>query len=162
MSGDPYDGHNPLLVILLALAGIVVTPWLTLRAVVLLSRGAAARAVHTAVRGAVALVWAGAVGMYGWGVLHLVLLDESNQALACREVLGPERSPLLDRYEPSFVPLRFGCHVRGGQTYEAAVPGYVNPVAGALGVAAVALTFAVRFPRRVTASHADSGAASPH
>ncbi|MER7046899.1 hypothetical protein [Streptomyces jumonjinensis] len=146
MPGDaPYEGHNPVLVILLILIGIIATPWLAIRAVVLLVRAGIKRTTHALLKGAAALAWAGAIGIYTWGVLHLFFLDESGQAEACREALGPGRSMLLDGYEPSFIPLRFGCHIEGGQTYEAAIPGYVNPATGVFTVTAAALTgFAVR------------------
>ncbi|WP_329123741.1 hypothetical protein [Streptomyces sp. NBC_01465] len=145
MSGDPYDGHHPVLVILVAVAGCVAALWIDIRAVLLLSRAGAGWTTRTAVKGAALLVWAGMIGMYTWGVLHLVLLDEDRQLRACQEALGPERAKLLDGYETSFVPLRFGCHLENGWTYEAVVPGYVNPVTGIFAVTAGVLTLVVRY-----------------
>ncbi|MEV0094329.1 hypothetical protein [Streptomyces sp. NPDC050738] len=145
MSGDPYDGHNPILVLLLAIAGLIATPWLGIRGVLTLTRAGAAWTTRTALKGAALLACAGMVGMYTWGVLHLVLLDESRQMTACQEALGPVGSKLLDGYEPSFVPLQFGCHTKSGWTYEAVVPGYVNPVTGIFGLTAGALALAVRY-----------------
>jgi hypothetical protein len=81
-----------LLVMLLSVAGVLVTPWLAIRAVVLLVRATAQRRACTLIRGVAVMTWACAVGMYTWGVLHLVTLDESNQALACSERLGSEGS----------------------------------------------------------------------
>lgn len=137
------DVYIPL-VLMLSLTGVVVTPWLVIRGVVLLARTGNRRTTHTAVKGAVALAWACAIGMYTWGVLHLVLLDESNQARACEEALGSERAQLVEGYEYQFVPLRFKCRVVGGQTFQAVVPGYVNPAAGIFGVSAAALMLARR------------------
>ncbi|MFF7202456.1 hypothetical protein [Streptomyces sp. NPDC008141] len=159
MSGDPYDGHNPLLVLLLALAGLLVTPWVGVRAVVLLIRAGATRSARTGAKGLAVLAWAGAVGVYTWGVLHLAFLDESGQSLACREAVGKETAQRVEGYEPSFVPLHFGCRVDGGRIHEAAVPGYVNPAAVIFGVIAVALTVAVRShpePAETTATSAPS------
>ncbi|MFC8827632.1 hypothetical protein ACFT9I_20090 [Streptomyces sp. NPDC057137] len=139
------DASNDLyirLVLLLSLAGVVATPWLVVRGVVLLLRTGNRRTTHTVVKGAVALTWACAIGMYTWGVLHLVLLDESNQARACEEALGPERAELVEGYEYQFMPLRFKCRVTGGQTFQAVVPGYVNPATGIFGVSAAALMLA--------------------
>ncbi|KUO21857.1 hypothetical protein [Streptomyces dysideae] len=149
MSGDePYAGHNPVAVLLLALAGLIATPGLAIYAVVTLIRAAAKQTLGSLLKGAAVLAWVVTIGMYTWGVLHLLLLDESAQAAACTQVLGgPEKRSevVIDRYETSFIPLHFGCHVKGGRTYEAAVPGYVNPVAGMSAVTAVALTaFAAR------------------
>jgi hypothetical protein len=144
MSGDePYAGHNPVVVLLLSLAGLLATPGLAIYAVVTLVRAGRRRTRAGLLKGAAILAWVATVGMYTWGVLHLLLLDEHAQAAACTKVLGgPDKRSevVVDRYETSFVPLRFGCHVKGGKTYEAAIPGYLNPVAGVSAVSAVALT----------------------
>lgn len=153
MSGDPYDGHNPLLVLLLALTGLLVTPWVGVRSVVLLIRAGANRSARTGAKGIAVLAWAGAVGMYTWGVLHLAFLDESGQSIACREAVGKENAQSVVGYEPSFVPLHFGCRVDGGRIHEGAVPAYVNPAAVIFGVSAIALTIAVRsHPERADAA----------
>ncbi|MFD4525170.1 hypothetical protein ACFWP7_14865 [Streptomyces sp. NPDC058470] len=139
-SNDLYIG----LVLLLSVTGVVVTPWLAIRGVVLLVRARRERTTRTVVRGAAVMAWACMAGMYTWGMLHLLMLDESNQALACSERLSSAQVKSVDGYEYSFLPLQFRCRVTGGQTYAAVVPGYVNPVAGILGATAVALTFVVR------------------
>ena len=139
-SSDVYIG----LVILLSMAGLVVTPWLAVRGVVLLARRGDKRTRRTSIKGAAVMAWACAVGVYAWGVLHLLFLDESSQALACRERLKAEQATYVDGYEYSFIPLRFRCRVTTGQTYEAVVPGYVNPATGIFAVTAAALTFAAR------------------
>ncbi|MER6800645.1 MULTISPECIES: hypothetical protein [Streptomyces] len=139
-SNDLYIG----LVLLLSLVGIGVTPWLAVRGARLLLRAGGKRDTHTAVRGAATAAWACAAGMYTWGVLHLLFLDESGQARACAERLRSEQVKSVDGYEYSFIPLHFTCRVTGGQTYEAVVPGYVNPAAGILGTTAAVLTFVAR------------------
>lgn len=151
MSGDaPYESHNPVLLLLLLLTGVIATPWLAVRAGLLLARTGARRTRRTLLKGAVALAWAGMIGMYTWGLLHLFFLDESNQAKACQETLGPEKIKNLNGYESSFVPLRFGCRTESGRTYEAAIPGYVNPVTGLLGVTSIVLTgYAIRSDKKL-------------
>ncbi|WP_346138296.1 hypothetical protein [Streptomyces coeruleofuscus] len=132
-----------MVVLLLSLAGLVATPGLAVYAVVALVRAGRKRTRAGLLKPAAILAWLATVGMYTWGVLHLLLLDESGQAAACTKVLGgPDKRSevVVDRYETSFLPLHFGCHVEGGKTYEAAVPGYVNPLAGVSAVTAVALT----------------------
>ncbi|MEU9783475.1 hypothetical protein AB0H92_21365 [Streptomyces phaeochromogenes] len=139
-SGDLYIG----LVLLLSAAGVVVTPGLAIRGVRLLLRKNGRRDAQIVVKGVAVLAWACTVGMYGWGVLHLLMLDESNQALACEKRLRSEQVKSVVGYEYSFLPLHFRCRVTGGQTYDSVVPGYVNPVAGVFGVAAVVLTYVAR------------------
>jgi hypothetical protein len=139
-SDDLYIG----LVLFLSAAGVVVTPWLAIRGALLLFRDGGKRDAQRVVKGAAALAWACAVGMYGWGMLHLLMLDESNQALECAERLKSEQVKSVVGYEYSFLPLQFRCRVTGGQTYNAVVPGYVNPVAGVLGVTAAVLTYVAR------------------
>jgi hypothetical protein len=139
-SDDLYIG----LVLLLSAAGVVVTPWLVVRGVRLLLRAGGKRDAQIVVKGVAALAWACTVGMYGWGMLHLLKLDESNQALACEKRLRSEQVKSVAGYEYSFLPLHFRCRVTSGQEYDAVVPGYVNPGAGLFGVAAVALTCAAR------------------
>ncbi|MFC9426772.1 hypothetical protein [Streptomyces sp. NPDC056987] len=138
-SGDLAIG----LVLLLTLIGLGATPWLAIRGVRLLARGNS-QGVHTVVRGAAALAWACAIGAYTWGVLHLLILDEGNQALACQKRLGPEQARSVSGYEYSFLPLSFRCRVTDGPNYSAVVPGYVNPAAGILGIGAAGLTFFAR------------------
>ncbi|MFD3485093.1 hypothetical protein [Streptomyces sp. NPDC058665] len=139
-SNDVYIG----LVLLLSLIGVVVTPGLAVLGVVLLFRTGDRRTTHTVVKGVAALAWACVAGMYTWGVLHFLVLDESRQTQECEEKLGPERAELVEGQGFQFVPLRFECRITSGQTYQAVVPGYVNPATGVFGVAAAGLTFAAR------------------
>ncbi|MFJ2557306.1 MULTISPECIES: hypothetical protein [unclassified Streptomyces] len=140
---DTSDDLSIGLVLLLNVIGLGVTPWLAVRGVRLLTRRKN-RDTHTVVRGTAALAWACAIGMYTWGVLHFLLLDESSQTQACQERVGSERARSVSGHEYSFLPLRFRCQVTTGETYDAVVPGYVNPAAGAFGLAAAALTFVAR------------------
>ncbi|MEU5282643.1 hypothetical protein N7925_14775 [Streptomyces sp. CA-278952] len=139
-SDDLYIG----LVFLLTPLGIGLTLWMTVRGLRLLLGRRGGRDARTLVRGAAAVAWACAFGFYTWGLLHFVTLDESRQAQACEERLGAERARSVDGYEYAFLPVKFRCHLTGGQTYDAVVPGYVNPAAGLFGVTAAALTYAAR------------------
>ncbi|WP_369248034.1 hypothetical protein [Streptomyces sp. R41] len=138
MSGDqPYAGHDGTAVLLLTLIGLVATPWLVVHGVRLLFRARAAGTTVAAVKSAAALAWAGAAGMYTWGVLHLVFFDDADQSQACDTAVGTRQ---LTGYEPSFIPLHFGCRTSDGHTYEAVIPSYVNPATAVFLVCAVALT----------------------
>ncbi|MER5874469.1 MULTISPECIES: hypothetical protein [unclassified Streptomyces] len=142
MSGDdPYAGHNPLGVLLLTFAGLIGTPWLIVHGIRLLLPARRARTDGAVLKAARSLTGAAALGVYTWGLLHLFFLDESGQSRACASAIGARR---LTGYEPSFVPLHFGCRTSGGHTVEAVVPGWVNPVAAVLVVAVLVLTWACR------------------
>ncbi|WP_330296125.1 hypothetical protein [Streptomyces sp. NBC_00503] len=87
----------------------------------------------------VALVCAcGALAFYLWGCLHLLFLDETRQFTACLEAGGPEKAARVDAFVGDFIPLRLQCHIRGGGSYSAGVPGYVNPIVAVLTLGAVA------------------------
>jgi len=138
MSGDqPYAGHDGTAVLLLTLAGLVATPWLTVYGIRLVFRAKKAATARAALKSAAVLAWAAMAGMYTWGVLHLVYFDDPDQAQACHTAIGTRR---LTGYEPSFIPLHFGCRTSDGHTVEAVIPSYINPAVAVLGVAAVALT----------------------
>ncbi|MET7387185.1 hypothetical protein ABZT50_18160 [Streptomyces sp. NPDC005505] len=140
MSGDqPYAGHNSVAVLLLTLAGLVATPWLVVHGIRLLLPARRARTDRTALKATRSLVWAAAAGMYTWGLLHLFFFDDADRSQACDTAIGSRR---LTGYEPSFIPLHFGCRTSDGHTFEAVVPSYINPAVAVLGAGAVALTLA--------------------
>ncbi|GCB46310.1 hypothetical protein [Streptomyces sp. NL15-2K] len=138
LSGDqPYAGHDPTAVLLLSLAGLIATPWLTLYGIRLLIRARTTRTTAATVKPAAFLAWAATVGMYTWGILHLFFFDDPDQARACNEAIGTSH---LTGYAPSFIPLHFGCRTSDGHVVEAVIPSYLNPAVSVLGICAVALT----------------------
>ncbi|MFF4347443.1 hypothetical protein [Streptomyces sp. NPDC001530] len=138
MSGDqPYAGHDGTAVLLLTLVGLVATPWLVVYGVRLLFRARTAGTTVAAVKSAAVLAWAGMVGMYTWGVLHLVFYDDTDQSQACNKAVGTGH---LTGYDPSYIPLHFGCRTSDGRTVEAVIPSYINPAVAVWGVCALALT----------------------
>ncbi|MTE19443.1 hypothetical protein F0L17_09945 [Streptomyces sp. TRM43335] len=145
---EPYQPHNSLVVLLLVMVGVVGTPTLALRGlwigVTLLVRAGRVPAAVTwtaAVKSVALLVWAGAAGVYTWGVLYLAFTDDYGQSLECDAVAGEGR--VVD-YEPSFVPLRFGCRLDDGRTVDVIVPDHVNAWAFPLAGCALVLTLIVR------------------
>ncbi|MEU0410489.1 hypothetical protein ABZ307_22085 [Streptomyces griseorubiginosus] len=85
--------------------------------------------------------------MYVWGLLHLlgaVLEAEDGGADSaplppCRS--GEQAAQVVD-YSVGFLPLSFECELKGSVGYEAdVIPGYVNP--GAVGLALAAVGSAV-------------------
>ncbi|WP_406219879.1 hypothetical protein [Streptomyces canus] len=139
MSGDaPFEGHNPAVVLLLILLGVIATVWLTVRGIRLLVRARTARTTRASLTAAATLAWAALIGMYTWGVLHLFLFDDTDQSQACNKAVGTRQ---LTGYEPSFIPLSFGCRTGDGDVVEAdVIPSYVNPASAVLAVCAVTLT----------------------
>ncbi|MFJ6899397.1 hypothetical protein [Streptomyces hokutonensis] len=139
MSGDaPYEGHNAVVVLLLILLGVVATPWLTVRGIRLLVRARTTGTRRAWLGAAAVLTWAALIGVYTWGVLHLFFFDDTEQSRACNKAVPTGQ---LTGYDPSFIPLRFGCRTSDGATVDASViPSYVNPVSAVLAVCAVTLT----------------------
>ena len=141
-AADPFELPNPAAVLLILLLGLVTVPGLAGYAVITMVRHGIRRSgMAVTLRYLAALAAAGAIAMYAWGTLHLLVTDASTADRACETAVGPARAEHVDRYESSFVPLRFGCHVAGGGRYEAVVPGYVSPTV--LGLAFLTVTLAV-------------------
>ncbi|MFJ8142164.1 hypothetical protein [Streptomyces sp. NPDC096013] len=93
-----------------------------------------------------------AFALYLWGLLCLLgavvqAADggaDSSPVLPCRTTNGEADGPADPRaahvvdYSVDFVPLRFVCELTGGGSYATdTVPGYVNPVVGALTLTAL-------------------------
>lgn len=147
-ASEPFAEHNPLAVLVLSLAGLLATPGLVLyglgTGIMLLVRAGKVAAAVTwtaALKSAALLVWAGAVGLYTWGVLHLVITDDYGKSQECGAVAGASS---LVGYDPSFVPLRFGCRMDDGRTVDVIVPDYVNSWVPLLTLCAATLTMIVR------------------
>ncbi|MET9608046.1 hypothetical protein ABZZ17_23735 [Streptomyces sp. NPDC006512] len=136
-----FEGHNPIALLVIVLVGLVT-------AAALLGYAAGARSPR---RRIAAACGAGAVGLYVWGTLPLLFLDESATFDACLKTVGRERMARVDEYRATYVPLGLECHVRDDhRSHATAVPPYVNPgvavlLLGALG-AGVSALIGVRVP----------------
>ncbi|MFJ7767388.1 hypothetical protein ACIQ1J_02855 [Streptomyces sp. NPDC097107] len=138
MSGDePYTEHVGAILVLLILAGLITVVWLTVRVITGLVRSR--RNGATLLGPAAVLAWDAAVGMYTWGLLHLLFFDDHAQAQACEKAVEGK----VAGYEPTFVPLHFGCRAGDGRVVEAVIPSYVNPATVLLGICALVLTWLV-------------------
>ncbi|MEI5098682.1 hypothetical protein RB200_08435 [Streptomyces sp. PmtG] len=137
MTSDFSGEHNVIslmgivLIAVIAVVSLVAYAWVAVRGRGLTPGGA--------LRAAAALSAAGAVGLYGKAATHLFGLDVTTRDQLCRDAVGAARAARVDAYEPTYFPLRFGCHVAGDGTYTAGVPGYLNPAAFWLAVGAVVL-----------------------
>jgi hypothetical protein len=146
MSGNPWALPNPIALLLIVFGGIAAAATLAGYVITtVVRRGARTRGATGNLRRLAALTAAGASAVFAWGALHL-LMDETAAADECRVAVGPAQAGGIDRYEWSFVPLRFGCHVADGDTFDIAVPAYVNPVV--LTFAALSVVLAASDPPR--------------
>lgn len=115
-----------------------------------------------------AVLGAGAVGMYTWGMLHLAgaALDAGDGGTGSSPVVpcvlsdrGGEAADVVD-YSVSLLPLRFVCETTDGEDFAAGtVPGYVNPAVPAfvLPALACAATAAIRNARAQPTLWPDGG-----
>lgn len=97
-------------------------------------------------RALAALLGAGAVALYTWGLLHVIgaVMDaedggtNSAPILPCRTTDPWEQKAMAVDYDVDYVPLRFICETADGGGYTAgSVPGYVNPAVLVLALTAV-------------------------
>ncbi|WP_328871578.1 hypothetical protein OHT76_16440 [Streptomyces sp. NBC_00287] len=140
MATDPYAGHSPLVLLLVLLLGLATAAVLAVYGCTTAARHGVGRAgTLVLLRSGGALAGAAAACLYAWGVVHLLMLDETARDLGCKEAVGPAHVLEIDSYRPTYIPLSLGCHVRSGTTYSTGVPGYLNPTVGALAFTAVAL-----------------------
>ncbi|WP_086563195.1 hypothetical protein [Streptomyces africanus] len=136
MSGDePYTAHDGALLLVLLLAGVITVLCLTVQGIKRLVRAGRKKETFTA-RSAALLAWDATIAMYTWGLLHLFFLDDYGRSQACNESVGDK----LSGYDPSFVPLHFGCRTGDGRVVEAVIPSYLNPAVAVLGVCSLVLT----------------------
>lgn len=145
MAGDPWALPNPIVLIMVVLVGLVVAASMAFRAInVLARRGFRAGRERITFRYLAMFVWSVTIATYVWGVLHL-LQDESAADAACKAAVGPQNAGHVASYDISYLPLHFGCRVTGVGTFEAAVPGYLNPTLIALLLVSLALSVMTAF-----------------
>jgi len=151
----PWAMPNPVVLLGLTFIGLFGTPIILWRGLAGLRRrhrdrpGGFLQALAT-VSGAAAL------GVYTWGIVHL-LMDETQADANCKAAVGRALASDVAGYDVSFLPLRFGCRVDGVGTFEAVVPTHVNPTV--LGL--VLLTALLAGLARVRSSDRPTPAPSP-
>jgi hypothetical protein len=121
----PWAMPHPVVLLGIAVAGLAGTPIAVWRGLAGLRRARRSRPAGV-LRAFATLSGAAALGVYTWGLLHL-LMDESQADENCKAAVGRALSGDVAGYDVSFLPLRFGCRVDGVGTFEAVVPGHVNP-----------------------------------
>ncbi|MGF1426082.1 hypothetical protein [Kitasatospora sp. LaBMicrA B282] len=140
MTGDgAYRSFDDLVVLVLLPVGVLVGGWLLGSGAWRLSR---ARERQPLLDSAASLAWGAAVALYSWGLERALFLDDQAQARVCRAATGSDQ---VAGYDPSFVPLRFGCVVGDGHVVDAGVfPHHLNLAVAVLALVAVTLTVASR------------------
>ncbi|XRQ09221.1 hypothetical protein ACN3XK_74270, partial [Actinomadura welshii] len=149
------------------LFGMIVAPGVVVWGVVHAVRNR--RRPAERLRGAALLALGLALGMYTWGMAHLLpaLLDaedggtDSSPLRPCRGDADAATVARVIDYKVGFVPLRFECRLTGGGSYVASVvPGYVNPATGVLAAAWAAGLFFGRDRERTSRKAGDETGAA--
>ncbi|MEU9730211.1 hypothetical protein [Streptomyces sp. NPDC048002] len=103
------------------------------------------------IRCGAALCACAALGVYLWGVLHVLAMEDLTMREACTRAGGEAAAFMVSGYEHSYLPLRFTCRTGEEGGYPAAVPSWINPavvVFAALGVLVAAAARKVTDDRR--------------
>ncbi|MFI7276114.1 hypothetical protein [Streptomyces sp. NPDC049879] len=135
MSADePFIRHEGAYVLLLFLTGLGVLAWLTVAGIRRLFR--ALRRRESPLPAAALLAWGATVAVYTWGLILLIMEDDYAESMACHEAVGHN----LSAYEPTYLPLRFGCVTDDGDVVQVIIPGWLNPSGALLTLCAAVLT----------------------
>ncbi|MET7552352.1 MULTISPECIES: hypothetical protein [unclassified Streptomyces] len=126
-ASDPWQGHNfailSTVLVAGALTGLGIVAFLCSR----LTRQARDRRTPSAVwRDASLAATATALALYLWGCLHVLFLEDQEQAEQC-ELHRPEGTPTLIGRRGDFIPLRLVCEASDGRDYSVVIPDYINP-----------------------------------
>ncbi|WP_445519097.1 hypothetical protein [Streptomyces sp. NEAU-174] len=154
LASDAPDGLNSILLLFICLIGVIT--FCTL--IALLGSGMAKRRGRRKTRaewlGGIALLSVCVtIALYIWGALHLMFMESDTMRDACAKAHSPEKAAQVDGYSASYLPLRFTCRIDKGGSYDAAVPGYINPAMGiafVLAIATGAVSVATRDQKRST------------
>ncbi|MFI8007568.1 hypothetical protein [Streptomyces sp. NPDC086010] len=158
-ASDPYQGHGftALLTILIAGAAVLCAMAAHLGSR-FMRRARQARTAASTWRDVTLLTTAGALALYLWGCLHLLLLDRQERGTRCAYVDGELHRPGAEATTGDFVPLRLVCRMPDGTSHTAVVPEYINPtIAVLLLIALAAGTVSLLLHRRRHATQRKAG-----
>lgn len=139
LAADSAGGIDSILLLFICLIGVIVIFTL----VGMVGSGIVQRTGRRKTRaewlGGIALLSVCAtVALYIWGALHVMFMESYTMREECAKAGGAAKAAQVDRYSASYFPLRFTCRIDEGGSYDAAVPGYVNPAMGIAFVLAIA------------------------
>ncbi|MEV1009159.1 hypothetical protein [Streptomyces sp. NPDC049881] len=136
MSADePFIRHDGALLLLLLQGCSIAFVWLTVAGIRRLFR--ALRRRESPLLPAALLAWGATVAVYAWGLILLGFADDYYEDRECDKAVGDRT---LIGYEPTFLPLRFGCETDDGDVVQVIIPGWLNPSGALLTLCAAVLT----------------------
>jgi len=151
-TSNPWQGHNFAVLFSVLITGTVTVLGLTVYLCSRFTRQAGRRYTSSAAWRDVSLATvAVALALYLWGCLHVLFLEDQEQAEEC-ERERPEGTPTLVGRRGDFIPLRLVCEASNGRDYSVVIPDYINPSLAVLLLLAFAcaLTSAVLHHKRRT------------
>ncbi|MFE7748604.1 hypothetical protein [Streptomyces sp. NPDC057428] len=131
-ASDPWQGHDFSILFTVLIAGTSALLGCTAYLCSRFSRRARHLCTPSRVWRDLSLAAAAAtLALYLWGCLHLLFLEDQEEAMEC-EPNRPEGTPRLVGLRGDFVPLRLVCETLDGRDFAVVVPGYVDPALVAL------------------------------
>lgn len=151
MATGSLQEHNPLALLTIIALGLLVGSVLAVYGgVTLARRGTRSPSPAVIVRALAAFAASAATGVYVWGAVYLMLLDDTRRIEACQRTVGAAHAMDIDGYGRTYLPLRLECHIAGGRTYSTSLPAHINAIVLVLAVVTgvLAVTAAVGAERR--------------
>lgn len=137
-ASGPWQGHDFAALFSILIAGAATVLGLAVYLCSRFSRAARRPRAPFAVWRDVSLATAGvALALYLWGCLHVLFLEDQEQAEEC-ERQRPEGTPTLVGLRGDFIPLRLVCEASDGRDYSIVIPDYINPTVAVLLLLALA------------------------
>ena len=137
-ASDPWQGHNFAALFSISVTGTATLLGLTVYLCSRFTRRARRRYTPFAVWRDVSLAMAAvALALYLWGCLHVLFLEDQEQAEEC-ERQRPEGISALVGRRGDFIPLRLVCEASDGRDYSVVIPGFINPSVAVLLLLALA------------------------
>ncbi|MCC5036304.1 hypothetical protein DMH02_024735 [Streptomyces sp. WAC 00631] len=136
-ASDPWQGHDSTVLFPLLIGGAATLVAITVYLCSRLTRQARLRFTPSRTFRDVSLAAVAAgIALYLWGCLHVLFLEDQEQAEEC-ERRRPEGVPALVGRRGDFIPLRLVCESSNGRDYSVIIPDYVNPSIAVLMVLAL-------------------------
>ncbi|GAA0598153.1 hypothetical protein [Streptomyces crystallinus] len=162
LASDRPDGISSIVLLFILLIGLItvfsLVGYLVSSGV---ERGSLPKTASAWLKTSAILLAVATVLMYMLGAGSLIFMEEPDMYAACRNAGGAAKYHEWDGYDGSYFPPRFLCHVKGGGSYPAQVPGYVNPSLLLLSSLTVATSGLAWFTRPKVATDNTTGTPAP-
>ncbi|MFI1177003.1 hypothetical protein [Streptomyces melanogenes] len=127
-ASDRTDGISSIVLLFILLIGLILVFGLVGYLISsTVNRGSLPRTASAWLQTFAVLLGGATVVMYMLGAGSLIFMEDRDMRAACLTAGGAEKYDQVDGYEGRYFPPRFLCHLKGGGSYGAQVPGYVNP-----------------------------------